>query len=341
MKYTYRPEYILPLPIPLEAATNKEEVAAYEALKKETEAKGQKVDPNAFVRPRIKLMSCLETFIQPEIVEQFYSSALNEKTTAQKTTRLATFPDFLLMHLKKFTMKENWRPVKLDVAIEMPDILDLSSLRGPGLQPGEDLLPEIAGSEPPSPVYDSVILNELTDMGFPPEACKRALYFTENRSLEDATNWVMEHIGDSDIADPFVPPGIDVKPDKNKFIPNDTALAAVMNMGFTKEQAIKALKATDNNLERAADWIFSHQVELDAVDVESDAGRSEDIFRDGSNRYKLVGFISHMGTSTMVGHYVCHLLKDDRWVIYNDDKVALSENPPKELGYIYLYQRID
>lgn len=37
--------------------------------------------------------------------------------------------------------------------------------------------------------------------------------------------------------------------------------------------------------------------------------------------YKLVGFISHMGTSTMVGHYVCHLLKEDRWVIFNDEKV--------------------
>lgn len=116
------------------------------------------------------------------------------------------------MHLKKFTMKENWCPVKLDVAIEMPDIIDLSSLRGLGLQPGEDLLPEIAGSDPPSPVYDTGILNDLTDMGFPQEACKRALYFTENRSLEAATNWVMEHIGDSDIADPFVPPGIDIKP---------------------------------------------------------------------------------------------------------------------------------
>jgi len=41
-------------------------------------------DPNVVVRPRIKLLSCLETFAQVEIVEQFYSSALNEKTTAEK-----------------------------------------------------------------------------------------------------------------------------------------------------------------------------------------------------------------------------------------------------------------
>ncbi|KAG7204041.1 hypothetical protein KM043_001900 [Ampulex compressa] len=338
VKYTYRPEYILPLPIPLEAAINKEEVAAYEALKQETEAKGQKLDSNAHVRTRIKLLSCLETFIRSENVEQFYSSALNERTTAQKTTRLATFPDYLLIYLKKFTLKD-WVPIKLDVAVEMPDILDFGSLRGTGLQPSEELLPKTAGTEPPPPVYDAAILNQLIDMGFPPEACKRALYFTENCGLEAATNWVMEHIADSDFADPFVPPGIDVKP--SKFTPNQEALEMIMGMGFTKEQVTIALKATDNNLERAADWIFSHRSELDAMEVDEETGQPEETFRDGSNVYKLVGFVSHMGTSTMVGHYVCHLLKDDRWVIYNDDKVALSENPPKELGYMYLYQRID
>lgn len=43
MKYTYRTEYSLPLPITLEAAVNKEEVAAYEAQKAEVEAKGQRL----------------------------------------------------------------------------------------------------------------------------------------------------------------------------------------------------------------------------------------------------------------------------------------------------------
>ncbi|XP_076283534.1 ubiquitin specific protease 5 [Lasioglossum baleicum] len=341
VKYTYRPEYLLPLPIPVKAAINKEEVAAYEALKLEAETKGQKLDSNTLVRLRIKLSSCLEAIIRSETVEQFYSSALNEKTTAQKTTRLATFPDYLLIHLKKFTVKDDWTPVKLDVAVEMPDMLDLSSLRGNGLQPTEELLPETGSSEPPTWTFDAAIQTELIEMGFPPEACKRALYFTENRNTESAINWLMEHIVDSDFADPFVPPGFDANPKKDKFTVNEDALAMVMGMGFTKEQAVKALKATDNNLERAADWIFSHQTELDAMDVDDEQGHSEETFRDGNNQYKLVGFLSHMGPATAVGHYVCHLLKDDRWVIYNDDKVAMSENPPKELGYIYLYQRVD
>ena len=33
-------------------------------------------------------------------------------------------------------------------------------------------------------------------------------------------------------------------------------------MGFTAKQARKALSKTDDNLERAADWVFSHAAEL-------------------------------------------------------------------------------
>jgi ubiquitin carboxyl-terminal hydrolase 5/13 len=40
-----------------------------------------------------------------------------------------------------------------------------------------------------------------------------------------------------------------------------------MGMGFNEQQATKALKATDNNLERAVDWIFSHTDELNAMDT--------------------------------------------------------------------------
>ena len=54
----------------------------------------------------------------------------------------------------------------------------------------------------------------------------------------------------------------------------------------------------------------------------------------------MAAFISHMGTSTMVGHYVCHILKEGRWVIFNDEKVALSEHPPMDLAYLYLYRRV-
>lgn len=116
----------------------------------------------------------------------------------------------MLIHLKKFTVKEDWTPIKLDVAVEMPDILDLNFLRGNGLQPNEELLPEI-NTAPPPPVYDQALLSQLVEMGFPVEACKRSLYFTQNSGLDAASQWLMEHISDDDFSDPFVPPGADAK----------------------------------------------------------------------------------------------------------------------------------
>jgi ubiquitin carboxyl-terminal hydrolase 5/13 len=58
-------------------------------------------------------------------------------------------------------------------------------------------------------------------------------------------------------------------PGKPAFVPNEDAVAMISSMGFTRTQAIKALKATDNNVERAADWIFSHQDELDTPETEA------------------------------------------------------------------------
>ena len=98
-------------------------------------------------------------------------------------------------------------------------------------------------------------------------------------------------------------------------------------------------------MERAIDWIFSHADELDSQPMQTDANQSQapntSTFRDGNGKYELQAFISHMGTSTMCGHYVCHIKKDKRWVIFNDNKVALSETPPKDLAYMYLYKRVN
>lgn len=48
-----------------------------------------------------------------------------------------------------------------------------------------------------------------------------------------------------------------------------------------------------------------------------------------------------MGSSTACGHYVAHVYKGGRWVIFNDEKVAASEAPPRSLGYMYVYARED
>lgn len=131
------------------------------------------------------------------------------------------------------------------------------------------------------------------------------------------------------------------------FVPNEEGMAMILSMGFTMNQAKKALKATNNSTERAIDYIFSHQDELDAPDVEeqqpaasSSSPASNKNYRDGDGKYRLKAFISHMGSSSQVGHYVCHILKEGQWIIFNDNKVQISQRPPKDLGYLYLYERI-
>ncbi|KAK2163107.1 hypothetical protein LSH36_85g00013 [Paralvinella palmiformis] len=343
VKYTKRTDYLLPLPIPMEAATNLDEVAAFEAKKKQLQAEKKVIDPKDMVRPRISLKSCLEAFGAAELIDDFYSSALKSTSTAKKITRLATFPDYLMIQMKKFTLGDDWVPMKLDVSLDMPDELDLSELRGKGLQPGEVELPDGDQQASAEPQIDEAVVNQLVDMGFSREGCKRAVYNTNNSGIEPAMNWIMEHMADPDFNSPFQVPGAGGAKKGDSFVANEEALTMITSMGFTCEQAIKALKATDNNVERAADWIFSHADELDQP-METDQDQPEQNTspkcHDGNSRYKLVAFISHMGTSTLVGHYVCHILKEGRWVIYNDEKVALSEHPPKDLAYLYLYQRI-
>lgn len=61
---------------------------------------------------------------------------------------------------------------------------------------------------------------------------------------------------------------------------------------------------------------------------------------DGEGKYRLLGLVSHIGTSTHCGHYVAHINKDGKWVIFNDVKVAASKDPPKDMGYLYFFERI-
>ena len=129
------------------------------------------------------------------------------------------------------------------------------------------------------------------------------------------------------------------------FVPDPEAMGNLMAMSFSEAQARKALKNTDNNVERAVDWIFSHPDDVGGDDDDADVTAAPSAaatpnLTDGPPTYRMKAIISHMGNSHLVGHYVAHILKGGQWVIFNDEKVSLSENPPKGMGYLYLYERI-
>ncbi|NXY58705.1 UBP13 hydrolase, partial [Callaeas wilsoni] len=378
VRYTERVDYIMQLPVAMEAATNKDELIAYELKRREAEAARRPLPE--LVRAKIPFSACLQAFSEPSNVEDFWSSALQAKSAGVKTSRFASFPEYLVVQIKKFTFGLDWIPKKLDVSIDMPDFLDISHLRARGLQPGEEELPDIA---PPIVIpddpkdfctlqgpfllaldIDESSVMQLAEMGFPLEACRKAVYYTGNLGAEVAFNWIIAHMEEPDFAEPLVIPAFGEVASSGAAAlgavgldnqPPEEMVAIIISMGFQRNLAIQALKATSHNLERALEWIFSHpdpeeesDPALDTMDMENNAnanilaetGSEGPRIKDGPGRYELFGFISHMGTSTMSGHYVCHLRKEGRWVIYNDLRVCASERPPKDLGYIYFYHRI-
>ncbi|XP_024538782.1 ubiquitin carboxyl-terminal hydrolase 14 [Selaginella moellendorffii] len=333
VKYTKRVDNALSLTLPLDAATNRDEVAAYEKITSEGGNSGEKIE---VVRPRIPLSACLDRFAAPDEVE-FYSTAVNARTTALKMTSLATFPTYLLLHMRKFQLDASWVPKKLDVFLDVPDTIDISHMRGKGLQPGEELLPE-ADDEAEGPVADEAIVSQLMDMGFPRVRCEKAAIFTSNHGAEPAMEWLLSHMDDPDIDVPYSHSSSNANVDEN-------AVQSLVALGFSADLARKALRATGGRTEDAAEWIFSNSDDANAMelDVGGSSTPSSSVphdLPDGSGKYKLMGFVSHMGSSTLCGHYVAHILKEGRWVIFNDGKVALSGDPPKDMGYLYVFQRV-
>nr|XP_029487846.1 ubiquitin carboxyl-terminal hydrolase 13-like isoform X1 [Oncorhynchus nerka] len=391
VRYTQKVDYLMQLPAPIEAASNREELIAYEAKRNEAE-ENMRAPPEP-VRARIPFTACLQAFTEPENVPDFWSSELQAKSAGVKTSRFASFPEYLVVQIKKFTFVVDWVPKKVDLSIDIPDFLDLSRLRGTGLQAGEQELPDLA---PPivlpedtrdnsmnssdSPEIDESAAMQLAEMGFPLEACRKAIYYTGNMGPEMAFNWIITHMEDPDFAEPlalptFMEPGPSVASSGLAATPLDNhppeeSIAILTSMGFPRRHTVQALKATKNNMERALDWIFTHTEREEEEEETSDAlsdmadttepndsafsnanthsdstlspdqDASGPQIKDGPGRYELFAFISHIGASTMSGHYVCHIKKEGRWVIFNDHKVCLSERPPKDLGYIYFYRRL-
>uniref|UniRef100_A0A3Q3L641 Ubiquitin carboxyl-terminal hydrolase n=1 Tax=Mastacembelus armatus TaxID=205130 RepID=A0A3Q3L641_9TELE len=327
-KYTQRVDYIVQLPVPMDQATNTEELQEAERRREE----GDSSAPT--VRAQIPFTACMAALSEPEILTDFWSSAVQAKTTATKTTRFASFPDHLVIQIKKFTFGLDWVPKKLDVSIDVPDTLDLSALRATGQQPGEELLPEVAPPplmtpdvEVKAPVLDDSTVSQLCEMGFPPEACRKAVYYTGNTGIDAAMNWIMSHMDDPDFSAPLVLPGCSSGPGTTPTESlSEEHLATIVSMGFSRDQATKALRATSNVLDRAVDWIFSHLDDLESMDV-SEGGRSAAESEGG--RDPPPGPRVRDGPGS-----------ESEGEGMKEEALINQKKPPKDLGYLYFYRRV-
>ncbi|XP_052206730.1 ubiquitin carboxyl-terminal hydrolase 14 isoform X2 [Diospyros lotus] len=342
--YNRRHDYILSLSIPLYKATNKDELEAMNKSKAEINSEGKEMSADQIIRPRVHLHDCLLSFVAEEEVHDFYSTELKAKVTATKAARLTSFPDYLVLHMRKFVMEEGWVPKKLDVYIDVPDTIDISYMRSKGLQPGEELLPEndngdLAQSK--NVLADEVIVSQLVSMGFNHLHCQKAAINSSNAGVEEAMNWLLSHMDDPDIDAPICQ---DARSDGMlSSLVDQSKVDTLISFGFEEKIARKALEASGGDIEKATDWIFNLNVSGSSdMDVSSSTASTVDsALPDGGGKYKLMGIVSHIGTSTHCGHYVAHIYKEGRWVIFNDDKVGVSKNPPKDMGYLYIFERLN
>jgi len=303
VRYSNNNESIISIPVPARK------------IKSAEEGSEESYEPVTFEQ-------CLESFTADSMIE-YLCPACNKKTPAVTNMRFVTFPEVLIVQTRRFEV-ENWVPRKISVPVLFDkEILNFDKYIAHGKQENEELLPEAT-----EPTVDEAVLNQLIVMGFPEIRCKKALIATGNNGVDMAMNWLLEHMDD---------PDIDMPTSSSSTInisgPSEADITILIDMGFTQNQAKKALGKTNNNVERAIDWLFNHPEE----DSNESLSLQDPIL---PANYRLHSVISHKGTSVHCGHYVTHIHKDKQWALYNDNKVVGVPQPPLEEAYIYILRRI-
>ena len=136
------------------------------------------------------------------------------------------------------------------------------------------------------------------------------------------------------------------------------AISQLESMGFSSAASRTAVRVSgnSNSVEAACEWLFANMDNIDDACAKAereleekeqagrDASSTDDTTMneiiDGKGEYELFGVVSHMGSNTACGHYVAHVKKNNQWILFNDEKVAVSESPPLGLGYLYFFRRL-
>ncbi|KAN0065992.1 ubiquitin C-terminal hydrolase Ubp14 [Thecaphora frezii] len=352
----------LSLPVPVrrkakasEASTSKQPVEGVNAPRVEAVArKGEEVEYEA-----VSLKECLDAFTASEELE-YHCPACDEKVTATKRTRFTSLPEVLAVQARRFEMV-NWVPTKVEVPIEVPlEAFEMDAYLGKGLQEGEELLPDDVehapgGTRAGEVEVDAQGMAQLTAMGFAEARCRKALLATGNRDVEAAMNWLFAHMDDPDIDQPCevstASKGAGSEGDETKMLEE---------MGFSRPQALKALRLNPNSTEAAVAWLFENPNDPgDQPAAHPSVSRSHErkttAPTKGPVRYEVVSFISHKGPSVHSGHYVAHIKRDAKWALFNDEKVVLAPLSAPEgaktndttgvealvkLAYVYFFHRV-
>lgn len=252
-------------------------------------------------RPSFDLQTCLERTFGPECIE-CRCEFCGELTTYQKTRYLETFPNVLVL----FVRRDSFDPAtlsakKFDVFVHVPEEIDLLCYKAEAL--GSDASVEEAPS------------------CFPGDLAPRQQHTT----AEEPDGTAIEVSDES------------LELVTSMGFTSKNATFALKKKGGNVEEALNYL-LTENvdeiisNEGNGGEFFFQHS---------GNKASNCKVFTDGHCKYKLVGMISHIGASPKVGHYVCHIKDDETndWILFNDEKVGISKKPPLSLGSLYFFVR--
>ena len=313
----------------------------------------------------VTLTECLDLFTSEETVELSCPSC-NGKNFSKRSL-FKTFPRTLAVNMRRFQLV-NWVPTKLDIPLIVDDgaPIDLSEYISPGLQEGEEMLPEVdPGNNPAAFAPNAEALAQLEAMGFPRPRCEKALHATGNADAEAAMNWLFQHMEDPDIDALITLTEQDPAAGASgSNVVNPESIETLGAMGITAPQARKALRKTGGDVNRALDWVFSHpddpgdfsedaesaapcKAPAAAVEIQSKTvAGSADI----PARFRLASIVCHKGSSIHAGHYVASVRKEipgdekegQQWVLFNDEKVVKGADADemKKFAYVYFFEHL-
>lgn len=264
----------------------------------------------------------------------------------QKTNFFKTYPKYLVTAIQRIQL-QNWMPIKTDVPLSIPDSFNLKDFQAPSLL-DEDEIEVKEDEEAQQYEFNTEVLNNLLQMGFPENRAKKALYETESTDVEYLMNWLIERMEDPTIDDPIEFISKSKKSSSGPQI-DETKISSLMDMGFSYQLAKKALFVNKNNVEVSVEWLFSNPdddgVIPETPEIVDKSTILESLATKDISTYKLKAVICHKGTQVTSGHYVAFIKINKRWILFNDEKVidvTGDEGSWAEIeknGYVYVWEQ--
>ncbi|XP_065197313.1 ubiquitin-associated domain-containing protein 1-like [Sycon ciliatum] len=148
----------------------------------------------------------------------------------------------------------------------------------------EDAEEESEDAQQSTSQVDEMCVTHLVEMGFPRERAIKALRLTGEDEIA-AAEWLLLNSCDPSVDDPL--PATPPKPKarsrrgrwrQQEFVPSQSALHNLKEIGFDEAAIITALKATNNNQEQACEFLLSGQTFTEPTPLDKSSPLYKDLF---------------------------------------------------------------